>query len=112
MLLATTAVVPVDAKDDPEAEADKYILFRTAGRTWMIKRTPKADKGFENNQLNYQEFEVTACHDDKAEVEQLSYDKSKQPLTNIPTKMKVEFSDDSFMFKDPIGYKKTKEEKI
>ncbi|MCA8916538.1 MAG: hypothetical protein KDB90_14120 [Planctomycetes bacterium] len=111
-LLALTAAVPANAKDDPKADADPYILFRVAGRKWMIKRSPKASKGFENNQLNYQEFEVVASYDEKADVEQYSYDKTKKLTTDVPTKMNVEFSEDGFLFKDPIGYKKSKIEKV
>ncbi|MCB9895353.1 MAG: hypothetical protein H6839_12955 [Planctomycetes bacterium] len=111
-LLALTAAMPANAKDDPKPEADPYVLFRVAGRKWMIKRTPNASKGFENNQLNYQEFEVMASYDDRADVEQLSYDKTKKPTTNDPIKLNVEFSQDALLFKDPVGYNKSKIDKV
>ena len=111
-LIAISVHTQADAKDEPKADVDTYVLFRVAGRKWMHKRTPKAAMGFENNKLNYQEYEVTSYSDDRAEVSQLSYDQTKQPSTGDPIKMKIEFSPDYFMFKDPLGYKKTKTEKI
>lgn len=110
-VLTLTGTAPAEAKDEPKAETDRYILFRIAGRKWMYKRTPKPG-AIGNNTVNYQQFEVVNCHKDKAELVQTPYDEAKQTQPGREVKINVEFKDENFMFRDPPRYKKGKVESV
>jgi hypothetical protein len=110
-LMALAGYAPAEAKDEPKEDADPYILFRIAGRKWLLKRTPKPG-AIGNNTVNYQQFEVINCHETKADVIQTPFDEAKQAQPDREVAMAVEFKAENFMFKDPPGFKKGKVEDV
>ena len=113
-LLCVLFVAPpqsVSAKDAPE-EADFFALFRVAGRKWTLKRTPKPGNEGGDTGVTYHQFEILSVWDDHAEMTQTSLDEGKKAAEGAKFVIKVEFKKDNLIFKDPIGFKEGKTEKV
>jgi hypothetical protein len=101
-----------DPKDNKKAEKDDYILFRVAGRKWLLKRTPKPGQEGGDDGITYHQFEVKNAYPERADVAQTSLDASRSPGDGNEFVMKLEFKPDNPLFTDPIGFKKGKVEKL
>jgi hypothetical protein len=107
MVAAPAAFIGADEKP---AAKDQFILYRTAGRTWTIRRIPKEGTEGGNFGNTYMKYDVTGVWDDRAEVAQTLLDSGTQSAE--PTIIKVGFEKDDIIFKDPVGFQKNKLEKI
>ncbi|MCA8911507.1 MAG: hypothetical protein KDB82_07370 [Planctomycetes bacterium] len=110
MLLA--CYCPVDAKDKDEKEQDNFALYRIAGRKWMVKRI--AAPGQEGGDVmdSYFEYEVLNVWDDHAEMSETTLDQGKKEVEGSKFVQQVKFDLEDIRFKDPIGFKKSKIEKV
>jgi len=103
------------AKDEPKdakAEKDQFILYRIAGRSWLLRRTPKPGQEGGDDQITYHRFEVKNSYADRADIVQQSLDASRKGGEGSEISIKIEFKEDGPVFKDPIGFKKGKTEKL
>lgn len=113
LLMSFAAPAPVTAKDkDEEEPRDDFILLKTAGRQWTLKRTPKPGNEGGDTLTSYHHFEVMNVYDEYAELGQTTLDSSKKPTTDKPFILKIDFDLEDTIFKDPIGHKKVKIETI
>lgn len=97
---------------DKDAAPDPYVLYRVAGRTWMLKRTPKQGMDGGDTNTSFMRYEVTGVWENRAEYKQYLLDEGKKESESSATDVKVEFSQDGLLFKDPIGFRKIRVEKI
>ncbi|MCB9895352.1 MAG: hypothetical protein H6839_12950 [Planctomycetes bacterium] len=114
-VLACAFVTPpqaASAKDDPKPEADPYRLLRVAGRQWTLKRTPKPGNEGGDTFTTYHHFEVLNVWEDRAEYSQSTLDEGMKAVPGDVFVIKVDFKDDQLLFRDPIGFKKGKVEKV
>jgi hypothetical protein len=111
-LLALAGYVPVLAKDKPEEEVDPFILFRVAGRSWLLKRNPKPGQEGGDTGVTYHRFEVKNTHKEKADLGQTHLDSARQAEADAEFVFTVKFKADAPMFKDPFGFKKGKVETV
>ncbi len=111
LALVVTAAGYAGAKDDP-VPADQFVLYRVAGRTWMLKRSPKPGQEGGDDQITYLRHEVAAVWDDRAEMRQAILDANKKESGGAATVVKVAFQADNLIFRDPVGFRKTKQERI
>ena len=101
----------VQAKDNADKPEDYFQLYRYAGRKWMLKRTPKAGNEGGDDEITYHHFEILNAWEKKAEYCQTTLDvgkKAKGDGYNIT----IEFDKEGTVFKDPIGFKKKKRERV
>lgn len=111
LFAALPASEPVQAKGDPEDPEDYFQLYRYAGRKWMLKRTPKPGNEGGDDAITYHQFEVLNVWDDRAEYVQTSLDEAKRAQAD-GYEIKIDFDREGTVFKDPIGFKKQKREKV
>ena len=114
-VLACALIAPpedVCAKDDPKPEADAFRLLRVAGRQWTLKRTPKQGNEGGDTFTTYHHFEVLNVWDDRAEYAQTTLDEGMKAVEGDEFIIKIEFKEDQLFFRDPIGFKKGKIEKV
>lgn len=112
LALLLSCHVPAAAKDDPEEEKDFFSLYRVAGRKWLQKRhaNPGQEGGDESD--SYFRYEILNVYDDRAELAETTLDQGKKPVSDDPFVTKIEFDKEGIIFKDPIGFKKSKVEKV
>jgi hypothetical protein len=110
LLLASFSTV--GAKDEPKAGADPFVLYRVAGRTWLMKRTPKPGQEGGDETVTYHHHEIKNAYPEKAEMAQTSLDSGRKAAEGGGYLMTIEFKPDAPVFKDPIGFKKGKVEKV
>ncbi len=101
---------PVQAKDDKAA--DPYLLYRVAGRTWLLKRTPKPGNEGGDTSVTYMRYEVANVYADRAEVREDTLDAGKKLPDDGGFVVKIDFKPDALAFKDPAGFTKKKVEKV
>lgn len=101
---------PVQAKDDKQV--DPYVLYRVAGRTWMLKRVPKPGNEGGDTSVTYMRYEVTNVYADRAEVREDTLDAGKKMPDDGGFVVKIDFKPDALAFKDPPGFTKKKIEKV
>ncbi|MBZ0134773.1 MAG: hypothetical protein K8I27_00200 [Planctomycetes bacterium] len=111
-LLTLTSHSAVNAKDEPEEPEDYFQLYRYAGRKWLLKRTPKSGNEGGDSEVTYHEFEVQNVWENKAQYTQNTLDAGKKDIPNSVFEITVDFDKDGTVFKDPIGFKKQKREKV
>ncbi|MBE7491404.1 MAG: hypothetical protein HS108_06570 [Planctomycetes bacterium] len=105
---------PVSAQDapaKPAVEDPRYALFAVAGRTWTLKRVPYPGNEGGDIDTTYHRYEVTAVHADHAEFGQCSLASPNAEAADLLV-VKVRFKPDENTFKDPIGFVKSKQEKL
>ena len=114
LLLALAVACPAGAGDPPkEPAADDafFILLKTAGRTWMLKRVPKPGQEGNDTTITYMYYEVLNVFPDGAELAQADVDQpSADPVD--PLVVKTPFAKDALIFREPIGFMKGKIETV
>ncbi len=108
--VATSADDSKKDKDNKE-EKDHFILYRTAGRTWTLRRVPKQGTEGGNFGNSYLHHEVIEAREDRAVVHQDLLDAARKSNDNVTT-IKVAFDKDALLFKDPAGFNKVKQEQV
>jgi hypothetical protein len=113
-LAALFVATPDDthARDKDEKPEDPFILIKTAGRKWTLKRVPKPGNEGGDTETTYHDFEVMNVYEDKAEVAQQTLDASKKPTDDQPFVFKIKFDLEEGFFADPLGYNKAKIETV
>jgi hypothetical protein len=109
IILCATATWPV-AEDAPVD--DPYILYRVAGRTWTLKRTPKAGNEGGDTFVSYLRTEITAVWDNRAEAIQTILDAGRGEPEGGGTKLSIRFDPEQPMFADPIGMRRVRVERV
>lgn len=97
---------------DKDAKPDPYVLYRVAGRTWMLKRTPKMGMDRGDTNTSFMKYEVTAVWENRAEFKQYLLDEGKKEGEGSATDVKINFKEDDLVFRDPAGHRKVRVEKI
>lgn len=110
-LLTLASHSTIQAKDDPKDPEDYFQLYRYAGRKWLLKRTPKAGNEGGDDEITYHEFEVMNVWEKKAQYKQTMLDVAKKPKMD-GYNISIDFDKEGTVFKDPIGFKKKKREKV
>ena len=104
--------VPAEAREAPETEKDFFQLYRIAGRTWLQKRTPAPGQEGGDVSESYFRYEILNVYEKHADMAETTLDQGKQPVEGDPFVMKVEFDEEGLFFTDPVGFKKSKLEKV
>lgn len=110
--LLVTGPEPVTAKDEKKVENDTFRLYRIAGRKWMLHRVPATGQEGGDTSPTFHSYEVRNVYEDRAEVAEITLDEGKKAPEGANFVVKVNFSDDAPQLKDPIGYTKSKQEKL
>jgi len=111
-VLCLASHTTIQAKDDPEGPEDHFQLYRYAGRKWLLKRTPKPGNEGGDDAITYHKFEVMNVWDKKAEYVQSTLDVAKREADQSAYNITIDFDKEAPVFKDPIGFKKQKREKV
>lgn len=101
-----------DAPAKPAVEDPKFALFAVAGRSWMLKRVPYPGNEGGDIDTTYHKYEVFGVYPDYAEWGQCSLATPNADAGNDMLIVKVKFKADDNVFKDPIGFTKSKQEKL
>lgn len=109
--LVLMASIDVSAQKAPHIDDGAYFsLYKTAGRSWSWKRTPKAGQEGGDMDIYIAHTEVKNVYGDYAELETRNLDKNGRPMKNSPPQtVKIKFDRDSAVFKT-IGFNKVKDE--
>lgn len=110
-MIAAWDAIPAGA-DEAAAEDDHFILYRVAGRTWMLKRTPKPGNEGGDQLVTHLRYEVTAAWPDRAETVQTLLDAGRGETEGKGNTIPVAFDRDNLMFRDPVGMRKIRFEKL
>lgn len=102
--------------EDPPRQDDKdaafYVLFKTAGRTWVHKRVPKAGNPGGDVDTSYNVHEVVNVYAGYAEYRDRTQAKpTVEPAGGLES-WKVAFDKKAPMFRDPPAAKKAAAEKL
>lgn len=109
-LMAAWESTPLCAEE--AAEADHFILYRIAGRTWTLKRTPKPGNEGGDESVTYLRYEVTAVWPERAETRQTLLDAGRGEPEGEGNMIPVAFDRDNVVFRDPAGMRKIRFEKV
>lgn len=101
-----------DAPPKPLSEDPRFVLFGVAGRSWMLKRVPYPGNEGGDVDTTYHKYEVFSVHQDYAEFGLASLAQPNQDSSNDMLVVKVKFKIDDNLFKDPVGFTKSKQEKL
>lgn len=112
MFLVWQPATAQDAPAKPAVEDPKYALFAVAGRTWMLKRVPYPGNEGGDVDTTYHKYEVFGVYADHAEFGQCSLATPNAESSNDMLVVNIKFKPDENTFKDPIGFTKSKQEKL
>lgn len=115
-LLSVLCALMIGTPDTSEArdedEKDPFILLKTAGRVWSLKRVPKPGQEGGDTATTYHHFEVLNVYEDRVEMVQTTLDASKKADEDDRFVLEVKLDADAPFFADPIGYNKSKIETV
>ena len=112
LLMLTLVHSDIGAKPKKDAEKDTFILYRVAGRHWMVKRTPKPGNEGGDTNTSYEKYEIMDVYEEEAVMRSTSLGMDRKPTAGRGMDITIKFDKDNYNFGTPPGFNKQKTEKI